>query len=65
MTLTVTLTLGLRSRVIGSAHRLTDRNIWVKFNENHSKDSFLFLFDLILYVPVNNFSAMSVRVSLG
>ena len=26
-----------RSWVIGSAHHLTERNIWVKFNENCSK----------------------------
>ena len=30
--------LSLHSLVIGSAH-LTERNIWVKFNENHSKGS--------------------------
>ena len=35
----MTLTLSLHSRVIGSANRLTERNIWVKFNENHSKGS--------------------------
>ena len=34
MTLKCDLTLSLCSRVIGSAHRLTERNIWVKFNEN-------------------------------
>ena len=37
--MTVTLTLSLRSRVIGSAHRRTERNIWVKFIENRSKGS--------------------------
>ena len=30
----MTMTLSLCSRVIGSAHRHTERNIWVKFNEN-------------------------------
>ena len=29
----------LRSWVIGSAHCLTERNIWVKFNENRWKNS--------------------------
>ena len=33
----MTLTLSLRSPVIGSAHYLTEKNILVKFNENHSK----------------------------
>ena len=33
------MTLSLRSRVIGSAHRLTKKNIWVKINENRSKGS--------------------------
>ena len=31
------MTLSLNSRVIDSAHCLTERNIWVKFNENHLK----------------------------
>ena len=35
----VTLTLGMCSRVISSAHHLTERNIWVKFNENTPKGS--------------------------
>ena len=35
----MTLTLSLCSRVIGSAHRLAERNIWVKFNENRLKGS--------------------------
>ena len=39
MTLKVTLTLSLRSRVIGSAHGLTERNIWVKLNKNRLKGS--------------------------
>ena len=30
----MTLTLSMCSRVIGSAHNLTQRNIWVKFDEN-------------------------------
>ena len=30
----MTLTLSLHSRVIGSAHQLTERNIGVMFNEN-------------------------------
>ena len=34
----MTLTLSLCSLVIGSAHRLTERNIWVKFNEKGSGD---------------------------
>ena len=33
------LSLSLHSRVIGSAHCLTEINIWVKFNENRSKGS--------------------------
>ena len=33
------MTLSLSSWVLGSAHRLTERNIWVKFNENSSKSS--------------------------
>ena len=39
MTLSVALTLSLRSWVICSAHRLTEKNIRVKFNENRSKGS--------------------------
>ena len=36
----VTLTLSLHSRrVICSAHRVTERNIWVKLNGNRSKGS--------------------------
>ena len=35
----MTLTFSLCSRVIGSAHRLTERNILVKFNENRPKGS--------------------------
>ena len=35
----MTLTLSLHSRVIGSAHRLTERNIWAKFIENRLKGS--------------------------
>ena len=35
----MTLTLSLGSWVTCSAHRLTERNTCVKFNENHSKDS--------------------------
>ena len=31
----MTLTLSLCSRVIVSAYYLTQRNIWVKINENH------------------------------
>ena len=34
-----TLTLSLHSRVMGSAHQLTERNIWVKFYENGPKGS--------------------------
>ena len=33
----MTLNLSLHSRVMSSAHCLTERNIWVKFNENRSK----------------------------
>ena len=33
------LTLSLCSRVKGSAHCLTERNIWVKFNVNRPKGS--------------------------
>ena len=33
------LTLCLCNPVIGSAHYLTKRNIWVKFNENRLKGS--------------------------
>ena len=33
------MTLSLGSWVICSAHRLTERNIWVKFNENQFKGS--------------------------
>ena len=33
------LTLSLCSRVIGSAHYLTKRNIWVKLKENRLKGS--------------------------
>ena len=33
----MTVTLSLRSGVIGSAQCLTERNTWVKFNENRSK----------------------------
>ena len=39
MTLKVTLTLSLRSQVIGSAHGLTERNIRVKLNKNRLKGS--------------------------
>ena len=35
----VTLALSLRTSVIGSANRLTEKNIWVKFNENRLKGS--------------------------
>ena len=35
----MTLTLILQSLVIGSKHCLTERNIWVKFNENPPKGS--------------------------
>ena len=35
----MTLTLSLRRRVMGSAHHLTERNVWVKFNENRCKGS--------------------------
>ena len=35
----MTLTMSLCSHVIGSAHYLTMRNIWVKSNENHLKGS--------------------------
>ena len=35
----MTLTLSLCSGVIGFAHYLTKRNIWVKFNENCLKGS--------------------------
>ena len=34
-----TLTLSGRSWVIGPAHCLTERNVWVEFNENRSKGS--------------------------
>ena len=37
--MTLTLTLSLCIRVIGSAHRLTERNIWVKFDKNRPKAS--------------------------
>ena len=33
----MTLTLSLGSWVMCSAHRLTERNIWVKLNENRPK----------------------------
>ena len=33
------MTLSLGSWAMCSAHRLTERNIWVKFNENHPKVS--------------------------
>ena len=33
------MTLNLRSRIMGSAQRLTERSIYVKFNENRSKGS--------------------------
>ena len=33
------MTLSLGSRVIGSAHHLTETNIWVKLNDNPSNDS--------------------------
>ena len=39
MTLKCDLDLGLCSQVKGSAHRLTESNIWVKINENRSKNS--------------------------
>ena len=39
MTLKFDLDLYLHSRVMGSAHHLTERNIWVNFNENRSKGS--------------------------
>ena len=39
MTLSVTLTLSLCSQVIGSANHLTERNIWLKFNENRPNGS--------------------------
>ena len=35
----VNLTLSLCNRVIGSAHHLSERNIWVKFNENRPEGS--------------------------
>ena len=35
----MTLTLSLCSQVIDSAHYLTKRNIWVKFNENRLNGS--------------------------
>ena len=35
----MTLTLSLCSRDIGSAHFLTEWNIWVKFNENRLEGS--------------------------
>ena len=35
----MTLTLSLCSRVIGSAHYLTKRNIWVKLHKNRLKGS--------------------------
>ena len=37
--LTVTLTLSRHACVMGSAHRLTKANIWLKFHENLSKGS--------------------------
>ena len=33
------MTLSLGSWVMCSAHPLTERNIWVKLNENHPKGS--------------------------
>ena len=39
MALKCDLDLCLPSRVIGSAYCLTERDIWVKFNENHLKGS--------------------------
>ena len=35
----MTLTLSMYSQVIGSAHFLTERNIWMEFNENGLKGS--------------------------
>ena len=35
----MTLILCLCSRVMCSAHCFTERNIWMKLNENHSKGS--------------------------
>ena len=35
----MTLTLSMCSRVIGSTHYLTKRNIWMKFNANRLKGS--------------------------
>ena len=35
----MTLTLSLDSLVIGSAHGLSEKNIWVKFNENRLNGS--------------------------
>ena len=39
MTLKGTLTLSLQTRFIGSVHRLTERDIWVKLTINCSKGS--------------------------
>ena len=39
MTFKCDLNLESASRVIGFAHRLNVKNIWVKFNENHLKGS--------------------------
>ena len=33
------MTLGLGSWIMCSAHRLTERSIWVKFNENRPEGS--------------------------
>ena len=33
------MTLSLCRRVMSSVHSLIERNIWVKFKENHSTDS--------------------------
>ena len=39
MTLKVDLDLSLQTRFMGSAHRLTERDIWVKITINRSKGS--------------------------
>ena len=39
MLLKCDLDLDLRSRVMISAHRLTEKNIWMKFTENLAKSS--------------------------
>ena len=39
MTLKVDLALSMRTRFMGSAHRLTERDGWVKLTINRSKGS--------------------------